>query len=89
MNIDTTQMYYLFLLFIFGAGNSTTEMVRGYGSGSGRINFENEGGYGLELVDSAGGGYVSGSGSGGVGKKNFHNWISFFAYFVLNASNVS
>merc|ERR1719370_1759006 len=47
-------------------GNSTTEMLRGFGSGSGRINHENEGGYGLELVDSAGGGYASGSGSGGV-----------------------
>ena len=48
-------------------------MVRGYGSGSGRFNNDNEGGYGLELVGSARGGYASGSGSGGVGKNNFQN----------------
>ena len=48
-------------------------MVRGYGSGSGRFNYENEGGYEGELVGSARGGYASGSGSGGVGKNNFQN----------------
>merc|ERR1712060_280709 len=48
-------------------GNSAIEMEQGYGAGSGRINNENEGGYGSELFDSTIGGYASASESGGVG----------------------
>ena len=44
-------------------------MELGYRSGSGRINQENEGGYGSELVGGAVGGYGSGSGNGGKSKK--------------------
>ena len=57
-------------------------MEQGYGAGSGRINNENEGGYGSELFDSTIGGYASGSESGGGGKKHFQNWISLcFNFF--------
>ena len=78
----STNIHYLFLLFIIGAGNSAIEMEQGYGAGSGRINNENEGGYGSELFDSTIGGYASGSESGGVGKKHFQNWISLcFNFF--------
>ena len=58
-------------------------MERGYGSGSGRINHENEGVYGSELFDGTIGGYAIGSGSVGAGKKNFQNWISLCFNFFL------
>ena len=79
-------IYYLFLLFIFAAGNSATEMEQGYGSGSGRINHENQGGYGSELFGGFIGGNASGSGSGGVGKEKFQNWILLcFNFFSLKS----
>ena len=46
-------------------------MERGFGSGSGRINHENEGGIVSELFNGTIGGYASGSGNSGVGKKHF------------------
>ena len=64
-------------------------MELGYRSGSGRINQENEGGYGSELVGGAVGGYGSGSGNGGKGKKNFLHWILLCFKFILEMKNSS
>ena len=58
-------------------------MERGFGSGSGRINHENEGGIVSELFNGTIGGYASGSGNGGVGKKHFQNCISLCFNFFL------
>ena len=69
----SSHVYYLFLSSIFGVGNSATEMERGYGSDSGRINHEI--GYGSELVGGTIGCYASGSGSGVVGRNDFQNWV--------------
>ena len=71
-------------------------MELGYRSGSGRINQENEGGYGSELVGGAVGGYGSGSGNGGKGKKIFYIGycyvLTLFAFYegleMKNSSNI-
>ena len=64
-------------------------MERSYGLGSGKIDHENEGGYGSQLVGGAIGGYASGSESDGKGEKNFQNGILLcFNFFYTKISNV-
>ena len=64
-------------------------MERGFGSGSGRINHENEGGIVSELFNGTIGGYASGSGNSGVGKKHFQNCISLcFNFFFSKITTI-